>query len=125
MGYVSTRMSNRFGALFVSRMTLGFSLVDQNPFQHFLFSVLCKIQDFIGYVVMGSWKGRGKHYIQLLKILWCKLPTNRKQLSAFHMRSSWDSNSDLRGGRRVLSLCYRDPCHFCLYTLFKFDFVLV
>ena len=30
-----------------------------------------------------SWKGRGNHYIQLVKVLYCKLPTNGKQLPAF------------------------------------------
>ena len=31
----------------------------------------------------GSWKGIGNQYIQLVKVLYCKLPTNGKQLSAF------------------------------------------
>ena len=32
---------------------------------------------------MGSWKGRGNKYIQLVKVLHCKLPTNGKQSPAF------------------------------------------
>ena len=32
---------------------------------------------------MGSWKGRGNQYIQLVKVLYCKLSTNGKQLPAF------------------------------------------
>ena len=32
---------------------------------------------------MGSWKGRGNQYIQLVKVLYSKLPTNGKQLPAF------------------------------------------
>ena len=32
---------------------------------------------------MGNWKVRGNHYIQLVKVLNCKLPTNGKQLPAF------------------------------------------
>ena len=32
---------------------------------------------------MGSWKGRGNQYIELVKVLYCKLPTNGKQLPAF------------------------------------------
>ena len=32
---------------------------------------------------MGNWKGRGNQYIQLVKVLYCKLLTNGKQLPAF------------------------------------------
>ena len=32
---------------------------------------------------MGSWKGRGNQYIQFVVVLYCKLPTNGKQLPAF------------------------------------------
>ena len=32
---------------------------------------------------MGSWKGGGNQYIQLVKVLYCKLPINSKQLPAF------------------------------------------
>ena len=31
---------------------------------------------------MGSWKGSGNQYIQLVKVLYCKLSTNGKQLPA-------------------------------------------
>ena len=31
----------------------------------------------------GSWKGRGNQYLHLVKGLYCKLPTNGKQLPAF------------------------------------------
>ena len=31
----------------------------------------------------GSWEGRGNQYIQLVKVLYCKLPTSGKQLPAF------------------------------------------
>ena len=36
---------------------------------------------------MGSWKGRGNQYIQLVKILYCKLPTDGKQLPAFPLEA--------------------------------------
>ena len=36
---------------------------------------------------MGSWKGRGNQYIQLVKVLSCKLPTNSKQLPAFSLEA--------------------------------------
>ena len=48
---------------------------------------------------MGSWKGRGNWYIQLVKVLCCKLPANDQQLPA-HLRSVREVNPDLRGGRR-------------------------
>ena len=32
---------------------------------------------------MGSFMGRGSQYIHLAKVLYCKLPTNGKQLPAF------------------------------------------
>ena len=36
---------------------------------------------------MGSWKGRGNQYIQFVRILYCKLPTNGKQLPAFPLEA--------------------------------------
>ena len=35
----------------------------------------------------GSWKGRGKQYIQFVRVLYCKLPTNCKQLPAFTLEA--------------------------------------
>ena len=39
----------------------------------------------IGHVTMGSFMGRGNQYIQLVKVLYCKLLTNGKQLPAFSL----------------------------------------
>ena len=36
---------------------------------------------------MGSWKGRGNHYIQFVRVLYCNLPTNGKQLPAFPLEA--------------------------------------
>ena len=49
----------------------------------YLFGVLCRFQHCTGHITTGSWKGRGNQYIQLVKVLYCKLPTNGKQLPAF------------------------------------------
>ena len=49
----------------------------------YLFGVLCHFQHCIGHITTGSWKGRGKQYIQFARVLYCKLPTNGKQLPAF------------------------------------------
>ena len=52
---------------------------------------------------MGSWKGRGNQYIEFARVLYCKLPTNGKQLPAFPLEPIWGSIPGLRGGRRE---CY-------------------
>ena len=44
---------------------------------------LRRIQDCTGHITTGSWKGRGNQYTQLVKVLYCKLPTNGKHLPAF------------------------------------------
>ena len=71
---------------------------------------------------MGSWKGRGNQYIQLVKVLYCKLPTNGKQLPAFPLEvvpgieprpQRWEA--------RVLPLCHRGP-HTAYFSL---NFILV
>ena len=60
--------------------------------------------------MMGSSMGTGNQYIQLVKVLCCKLPTSGKQLPAFHLRS--DQGVELRSQRweaRVLPLCHCGP----------------
>ena len=49
----------------------------------YLFGVLHRFQHCTGHITMGSWKGRGNQYIQFVRDLYCKLPTNGKQLPAF------------------------------------------
>ena len=50
----------------------------------YLFGVLRRItvqvisRHCTGHITTGSWKGRGNQYIQLVKVLYCKLPTNGK-----------------------------------------------
>ena len=58
----------------------------------------------------GSWKGRGNQYIQFIRVLYCKLPTNGKQLPAFPLEAvpgiePWPQ----RWEARVLTLCRRGP----------------
>ena len=36
---------------------------------------------------MGSWKGRGNRYIEFARVVYCKLPTNGKQLPAFPLKA--------------------------------------
>ena len=49
----------------------------------YLFGVLRRFQHCTGHITTGSWKGRGNQYIQFVRVLYCKLPTNGKQLPAF------------------------------------------
>ena len=59
-----------------------------------LFSVLPHVLYLIGYIVMGSWKGRGNHYILGVKALYYNLLTSDRQLSAAYpheVRSKFES----------------------------------
>ena len=63
-------------------------------------------QHCAGQIMMGSWKGRGNQYIQFIRVLYCKLPTNSKQLPAFPLEAvpgtePWPQ----RWEARVLPLC--------------------
>ena len=44
-------------------------------------------QHCTGHITMGSWKGRGNQYIQFVRVLYCKLPTNGNQLPAFPLEA--------------------------------------
>ena len=68
-----------------------------------LFRVLHRFQQCRGHITTGSWKGRGNQYIEFVRVVYCKLPTNGKQLPAFPLEALRGSNPSLRGGRRE---CY-------------------
>ena len=76
-----------------------------------LFEVLRRFQHCTGHITTGSWKGRGNQYIEFARVVYCKLPTNGKQLPAFPLEPMRGSNPGLRGGRRE---CYHSateaPC---------------
>ena len=60
--------------------------------------------------MMGSWKGRGNQYIQFVRVLYCKLPTNGKQLPAFPLEAvPGIKPPPQRWEARVLPLCHRGP----------------
>ena len=48
---------------------------------------LRRFQHCTGHITTGSWKGRGNQYIQFVRVLYCKLPTNGKQLPAFPLEA--------------------------------------
>ena len=79
----------------------------------FLFGVLRRFQHCIGHITTGSWKGRGNQYIEFARVLYCKLPTNGKQLPAFpHKALMGIEPRPQRWEARVLPLCHRGPCIF-------------
>ena len=78
---------------------------------------LRRFQHCTGHITTGSWKGRGNQYIQFVRVLYCKLPTNGKQLPAFRLEAvpgivprpqRWEA--------RVLPLCHRGPLHSSKFT---------
>ena len=69
-------------------MTLGVGKAISRALQYvnlfiYLFGVLRPFQHCPGHITTGSWKGRGNQYIEFARVLYCKLPTNGKQLPAF------------------------------------------
>ena len=74
---------------------------------------LCCFQHCTGHITMGSWKGRGNQYIQFVRVLYCKLPTNGKQLPAFPLQAMTGIEPrPQRWEARVLPLCHRGPFEF-------------
>ena len=61
-------------------------------------------------ITTGSWKGRGNQYIQFVRVLYCKLPTNGKQLPAFPLEAMPGTEPrPQRWEARVLPLCHHGP----------------
>ena len=54
----------------------------------YLFGVLRCFQHCTGHITTGIWKGRGNQYIEFPRVLYCKLPTNGKQLPSFYWQES-------------------------------------
>ena len=76
----------------------------------YLFGVLRRFQHCTGHITMGSWKGRGNQYIEFVRDLYCKLPTNGKQLPAFPLEAMTGIEPRPQGWEaRVLPLCHRGP----------------
>ena len=61
---------------------------------------------------MGSWKGRGNQYIEFARVLYCKLPTNNKQLPAFTLKAVKGIKPPASevGGESVTALPLWPPC---------------
>ena len=70
-----------------------------------LFGVLRRFQHCTGHITMGSWKGRGNQYIEFARVVYCKLPTNGKQLPAFPLTAMTDRSPAAEvGGESVTTL---------------------
>ena len=76
----------------------------------YLFGVLHHFQHCTGHITMGSWESRGNQYTQLVKVLYCKLLTNGKQLPASPLEVGPGSKPrSQRWKATVLPLCHRGP----------------
>ena len=76
----------------------------------YLFGGLRRFQHCTGDIMMGSWKGRGNQYIQFVRVLYCKLRTNSKQLPAFPLETMLRTEPQpQRWEVRVLPLCHHGP----------------
>ena len=85
------------------------SMCEHNLFIY-LFGVLRRFQHCTGHITTGSWKGRGNQYIQFVRVLYCKLLTNGKQLPAFPLETMLGIEPrPQRWEARVLPLCHRGP----------------
>ena len=77
----------------------------------YLCGVLRSFQHCTGHITTGSWKGRGNQYIQSVRVLYYKLPTNGKQLPAFPLEAVPGTEPQpQRWEARVLPLCHHGPC---------------
>ena len=82
----------------------------------YLFGVLRRFQHCTGHITTGSWKGRGNQYIQFVRVLYCKLPTNGKQLPAFPLEAVLGIEPrPQRWEARVLPLCHCGPDYIYAY----------
>ena len=87
----------------------------------YLFGVLSRFQHCTGHVTTGSWNGRGNQYIQFVRVLYCKLLTNDKQLPAFPLEvvPGTEPRSQ-RWEARVLPLCHRGSyIYICMVHSFR------
>ena len=79
----------------------------------YLFGALRCFQHCTGHITTCSWKGRGNQYIQFIRVMYCKLPTNGKQLPAFPLKAMPGTEPrSQRWEARVLSLCHCAPLPF-------------
>ena len=94
----------------VSKIKSRQGLKSQDYYFIYLFGVLRRFQHCTGHITTGSWKGRGNQYIEFARVVYCKLPTNGKQLPAFPLKAiTGIEPRPQRWEARVLPLCHRGP----------------
>ena len=110
-GYENLKWQNgRCSQLFKHHKVVLNRVIFQLVYFIYLFGVLRHFQHCTGHIMTGSWKGRGNQYIQFIRVLYCKLPTNLKQLPAFSLEAvPGIEPRPLRWEARVLPLCHRGP----------------
>ena len=89
--YVALEASVVFNKKSVTRLNLlkhhvTQGILDYLNFNYF-FGVLYRFQHCTGHITAVGWKGKGNQYIQFIRVLYCKLPTNSKQLPAFPLEA--------------------------------------
>ena len=90
--------------------------INHMPYLYFsfiyLFAILPCFQHCTCHITTGSWKGRGNQYIQFVRVLYCKLPTNSKQLPAFPLEAVPGTEPrPQRWETRVIQLCHCGPLY--------------
>ena len=84
----------------------------------YLFGVLRRFQHCTGHITTGSWKGRGNQYIEFARVVYCKRPTNGKQLPAFPLEAVMGIEPrPQRWEARVLPLYHHGPLMRLIDTL--------
>ena len=109
MGALRGSVVTKFGTLLEAVTSVWFRTPTRGVY---LFGVLHRFQHCTGHITMGSWKGRRNQYIQFIRALYCKLPTNDKQLPAFPLEAVPGTEPrPQRWEARVLPLCQHGPSH--------------
>ena len=105
---VLVNLSHVIGMLFMTPVVVTIHAFVTNVYC--LFGVLRRFQHYTGHITTGSWKGRGNQYIEFARVVYCKLPTNGKQLPAFPLTAMTGIKPrQQRWEARVLPLCHRGP----------------
>ena len=86
----------------------------------YLFGVLRHFQHCTGHITTGSWEGRENQYIQLVKVLYHKLPTNSKQLHAFPLKVGPENRASISEvGSESVTILYKFIYLFWVYAAFN------
>ena len=100
-------------------------LVCQMQLEFIYLGFLRRFQHCTGHITTGCWKGRGNQYIQFVRVLYCKLPTNAKQLPAFPLEVVMEIEPrPQRWEARVFPLCHRGPSNTDRRDSYNFKYLL-